>query len=110
MTDHIQPGDWIAGPFWEAPVQVITRRERHGSQGPRLGNRVGPGAPFVIVYGCRRVGKTTLLTTWADQTGLPTLYWVANRDPKEALMANLARTIYEGASRALELSNITCNL
>jgi superfamily II DNA or RNA helicase len=28
LTDHIQPGDWIAGPFWEASVQVITRRER----------------------------------------------------------------------------------
>jgi hypothetical protein len=28
LTDHIHPGDWIAGPFWEAPVQVITRRER----------------------------------------------------------------------------------
>jgi AAA+ ATPase superfamily predicted ATPase len=53
-----------------------------------------PGAHFFIVYGRRRVGKTTLLTTWADQTGLPTLYWVAKRDPKEALMANLAHTIY----------------
>ena len=28
MTDYIQPGDWIAGPFWEAPVQVVTRRAR----------------------------------------------------------------------------------
>ncbi len=53
-----------------------------------------PGAQFVVVYGRRRVGKTTLLTTWAGQTGLPYLYWVAKRDPKEALMANLAQTIY----------------
>ncbi len=53
-----------------------------------------PGAQFVLVYGRRRVGKTTLLTTWADQTGLPTLYWVAKRDPKGVSMADLARTVY----------------
>jgi AAA+ ATPase superfamily predicted ATPase len=52
------------------------------------------GAQFVAVYGRRRVGKTTLLTTWADRSGLPTLYWVAKRDPKETLIANLAQTIY----------------
>lgn len=53
-----------------------------------------PGAQFVMVFGRRRVGKTTLLTTWANQTGLPVLYWVAKRDTKEALMANLAQSIY----------------
>lgn len=52
------------------------------------------GAQFVVVYGRRRVGKTTLLTTWADQTGLPALYWVAKRDPKSVLMSNLAQTVY----------------
>jgi AAA+ ATPase superfamily predicted ATPase len=52
------------------------------------------GAHFVLVYGRRRIGKTTLLTTWAKQTGLPTLYWVAKRDPKEALMASLGEAIW----------------
>jgi AAA+ ATPase superfamily predicted ATPase len=52
------------------------------------------GAHFLLVYGRRRVGKTTLLTTWARQTGLPTLYWVAKRDPKEALMASLAQALW----------------
>lgn len=52
------------------------------------------GAQFVLVYGRRRIGKTTLLTTWAKQTGFPTLYWVAKRDPKEALMNSLAETIW----------------
>ncbi len=52
------------------------------------------GAQFVLVYGRRRVGKTTLLTTWAAQTGLPTFYWVAKRDPKDVLMADLARAIW----------------
>jgi AAA+ ATPase superfamily predicted ATPase len=52
------------------------------------------GAQFVVVYGRRRVGKTTLLTTWAESTGLPALYWVAKRDPQNVLMADLARTVY----------------
>ncbi len=52
------------------------------------------GAQFVLVYGRRRVGKTTLLTTWADRTGLPTLYWVAKRDPKSVLISNLGQTAY----------------
>jgi hypothetical protein len=50
------------------------------------------------------VGKTTLLTTWAARTGLPVLYWVAKRDPKQALMASLAQTIWaweRGPSTAL---------
>lgn len=53
-----------------------------------------PGAQLVMVYGRRRVGKTTLLTHWAEQTGLPMLYWVAKRDPRQVLMANLASRIY----------------
>lgn len=53
-----------------------------------------PGAQLVLVFGRRRIGKTTLLTRWAARTGLPTLYWVAKRDPKELLMADLARAIW----------------
>jgi len=51
-------------------------------------------AQLVGVYGRRRVGKTTLLTTWAARTGLPVLYWVAKRDPKQALIASLAQSIW----------------
>ena len=53
-----------------------------------------PGAQLIMLYGRRRVGKTTLLTHWARQTGLPVFYWVAKRDPRELLLANLARAIY----------------
>lgn len=38
------------------------------------------GAQFILVYGRRRVGKTTLLLNWAEQSGKPYIYWVANRD------------------------------
>ena len=38
------------------------------------------GAQFILVYGRRRVGKTTLILHWAQQTGRPVIYWVASRD------------------------------
>ena len=38
------------------------------------------GAQFILVYGRRRVGKTTLILHWAQQTGRPVIYWVATRD------------------------------
>jgi len=38
------------------------------------------GAHFILVYGRRRVGKTTLVLRWAEQTGRPVIYWVATRD------------------------------
>lgn len=53
-----------------------------------------PGAHFVMVYGRRRIGKTTLLVHWARQTHLPVFYWVAKQDPRDRIMANLAKTIY----------------
>ena len=32
------------------------------------------GAHFILVYGQRRVGKTTPLLQWAAQTGQPLIY------------------------------------
>ncbi len=54
----------------------------------------GPDAQFVMVYGRRRVGKTTLLTTWAARSGLPTFYWVAKREGRTTLMSNLAQHVW----------------
>lgn len=41
--------------------------------------RPGPGQ-LILLYGRRRVGKTALLRQWAAQSGLPTTYWVANKE------------------------------
>lgn len=60
---------------------------------------------FVMVYGRRRVGKTTLLTEWAKQTGVPTFYWVAKRDPRELQMASLAQAVYAW-QQGVEFSDI----
>ena len=38
-----------------------------------------PEAQLLVVYGRRRVGKTRLLTYWADQLNQPYLYWMASQ-------------------------------
>ena len=48
-----------------------------------LTSRLGPA--LVLVYGRRRVGKTTLVRRWAALSGRPTFYWEA---PKRATPDN----------------------
>jgi uncharacterized protein len=40
----------------------------------------GPGQ-LIMLYGRRRVGKTALLRHWAEQAGLPWVYWMAQKEP-----------------------------
>jgi uncharacterized protein len=54
-------------------------------------------AQFIIVYGRRRIGKTTLLLHWAKQTRQPYLYWVARRETPEATRQSLARAFWAWA-------------
>lgn len=42
--------------------------------------RPGP-AQMVLLYGRRRVGKTSLLRHWSAQAGIPTTYWSAEKEP-----------------------------
>src|SRR3990172_9848961 len=44
--------------------------------------RQHPGpAQMILLYGRRRVGKTSLLRQWADQAGIPSTYWSAEKEP-----------------------------
>ena len=64
------------------------------------------GAQFLLLYGRRRVGKTTLVLHWAEKTGRPFLYWVATRDTPVRLRADFSRTLWNWAypeSRAAPL-------
>jgi AAA+ ATPase superfamily predicted ATPase len=54
-----------------------------------------PDGQFIIVYGRRRVGKTTLLLHWAQTTGLPAIYWVASRNTAANLRRSLAETLWQ---------------
>lgn len=56
-----------------------------------------PGAQFILVYGRRRVGKTTLLLRWAEQTGRPVLYWVATRDAPAQLRLGFTKALWSWA-------------
>jgi AAA+ ATPase superfamily predicted ATPase len=56
-----------------------------------------PGSQFLILYGRRRVGKTTLLLHWAQQSGLPFVYWVANRLSPTLQLRSFSQTLYNAA-------------
>jgi AAA+ ATPase superfamily predicted ATPase len=55
------------------------------------------GAQFILVYGRRRVGKTTLLLHWAEQSGRPYIYWVASRDTPTQVRLGFTRAIWRWA-------------
>ena len=43
-------------------------------------NRPGTGQ-FILLFGRRRVGKTSLLLHWAGQQDIPNIYWAAEKEP-----------------------------
>jgi uncharacterized protein len=55
----------------------------------------GPGQ-LVLLYGRRRIGKSTLLRHWAENSGVPFTYWVAEKGPaalqRRQLFAALTKT------------------
>jgi len=55
------------------------------------------GAQFILVYGRRRVGKTTLLLNWAKQSGKAYIYWVANRDTPAQVRLGYTRAVWRWA-------------
>ena len=56
----------------------------------QLLSRKKPGpAQLILIYGRRRVGKTALLNHWAEQSGLPYTYWVADKETPAAQRRSL---------------------
>ena len=53
-----------------------------------------PGGQFILVYGRRRVGKTTLLLHWAQQSGYPLIYWVASRDTASQVRLSFVKSLW----------------
>jgi AAA+ ATPase superfamily predicted ATPase len=56
-----------------------------------------PQAQFILIYGRRRVGKTTLVLNWARQTGRPVIYWVGTRDTPAQLRLDFTRALWTWA-------------
>jgi uncharacterized protein len=54
-----------------------------------------PLARLLAVSGRRRLGKTTLLTHWAQTSNHPSLYWVASHFPSSTLLAQFSREVWQ---------------
>ena len=72
-------------------------REQELAQLGRLAAEERPH--FLIVFGRRRLGKTTLLLEFAARSGLPTLYWVASKQSE----TNLQQSLYKTCSTFLDI-------
>ena len=77
-------------------VDFIDRQEEINALNSLLGEDEGQ---FAIVFGRRRVGKTTLLKYWVNQAKLPTIYWIARRESPEAVRYSMARAFWRGMGR-----------
>ncbi len=55
------------------------------------------GAQFIIVYGRRRTGKTTLVLRWAEMTGRPVIYWVATHDTPTQVRLGFTQALWAWA-------------
>ena len=76
---------------------VFVDREQELAFFNRITTRQRPGpAQLILLYGRRRIGKTELLLHWSQQSGLPTTYWTAEKEPaalqRRKLFAALAGT------------------
>lgn len=78
-------------------TEFIDRQEELAELNRLLAMQRPEHSEFLIIYGRRRVGKTTLLLHWAEQSGRPTLYWVARRETAEAARQSLARALWRWA-------------
>jgi AAA+ ATPase superfamily predicted ATPase len=65
-------------------AQFVDRQEELGELNALLASAARGKSEFVIIYGRRRIGKTTLILHWSEQSGRSTLYWVARRETPEA--------------------------
>lgn len=72
----------------------IDRQEELQELDARLRSGGRRSSEFLMVYGRRRIGKTTLLLHWAEQSGRPFLYWTARRETAAASRQSLARALW----------------
>src|SRR5262245_1200045 len=60
----------------------------------------GPGQ-LVIVYGRRRVGKSTLLRHWTESSGVPFTYWMVEKGPAAVQRRQLFAALTKSDPNAL---------
>ncbi|HIP73440.1 MAG TPA: ATP-binding protein [Anaerolineae bacterium] len=78
-------------------AQFVDRQEELDELNALLTSAERGRSEFVIIYGRRRIGKTTLILNWSEQSGRSYLYWVARRETPEATRHSLARALWRWA-------------
>src|SRR5713101_7105899 len=74
------------------PPTPFLHRTRELASLDRLTRR--PELDLVLIYGRRRVGKSTLARHWAGKTGWPVFYWESPRSTAENVRASLLRELF----------------
>lgn len=83
----------------------LVNREQELRELNRLLQRSDSQAQFLMVYGRRRIGKTSLLLHWArqaEEAGRQYIYWAIREKPEEALRADLAEVVWKWKGRTSE--------
>ncbi len=65
------------------PALVDREQELAALNAQLAGSSSRRQSAFILLYGRRRVGKSTLLKAWAAGSGLPYTYWAADKDLAE---------------------------
>jgi uncharacterized protein len=76
--------------------QTFFHREQEIADLTRLTRREDRPA-LVLVYGRRRVGKSTLLREWARRSGFPTFYWESPRGNADFVLNSFMTELYTWA-------------
>lgn len=68
--------------IWYVKMAQFVDRETELAFLNRILSQPRPGpAQLILLYGRRRVGKTSLILHWLGQAGLPSTYWMAEKEP-----------------------------
>jgi hypothetical protein len=92
--------------FWVTPFKMVIstsdrfyHREQQLADLNQLTSRPGPA--MVLVYGRRRVGKSSLIRRWSEQTKLPHFYWESPRGNGDFVLSHFMKELYEWSGAAV---------
>ena len=72
--------------------RIVDRENELGELNALLSGRT---ARMIGVTGRRRLGKTTLLESWARNSGKPVLFWPALKRPSSLLLQEFSQAVYQ---------------
>lgn len=85
-------------------IPFVNRVKELGFLNRLLSKRRASRAEFLLLYGRRRVGKTSLLQKWASESGLPFTYWSAEKEPASLQRRKLLAKVWRVDMRSAPLT------